>query len=297
MTIGREGEPDDAALVVARDCAEARQVARALLGARRPDEDLRVLADLPRHHAHAVWVHVERRHVVVMPMEVQLLVRVLVVHDAERSGVVDELAVGVVEEVGAGASPAVPVHERQPQRVRRQRRHLVCLALVVGANVVRRRERKALEGPVLERVVEGVVVLEEVAAAAAARLRRQLEPLPLRALRAKLLTREQRRAVDVLVRVETLLHGQPALRQRLSERTAAHRSVEGRHIAPRAVQRRAERNRSSAWRRRPLHARAHWPRCPWARGPRAHRSAACACTTCGARRTVLAAGGDARTHR
>ena len=71
-----------------------------------------------------------------------LCVPLLVVHDADRGRVVDQPAVGVVEEVLAHAPPRVAEDEVELQRVaaRAHARQVVRLAMVVGADVVRRRE-------------------------------------------------------------------------------------------------------------------------------------------------------------
>ena len=85
-----EGEAKDRAFVVPVDEAELRQVARALLGPRRPDKDLWILAHLARDDREPVLrAHVERGDVIVVAMKVPLLVVRLVIHDAECRVVVD----------------------------------------------------------------------------------------------------------------------------------------------------------------------------------------------------------------
>ena len=161
-----EGEADDRALVIAVDNAELRQMARILLRLRRPHEDLRVLAQLAGHDGRAVLrVHVECGDIVVVPVEEPLLVGILVVDDAERCIVVHDVPLLVVEEVVPTAL-ARGVAEHKPQLQTIGGRHVgqaVRLARIVWSNVVRRREDHPFERVVLERVVEGVRVLQEIA--------------------------------------------------------------------------------------------------------------------------------------
>ena len=215
----REGEAGDRALVVALDHAELLEDALGV-GARRPHEDLRVLAHLARADGDAVGVEVEGGDVVVVAEEEQLLVPLLVVHDAERRRVVHHLLVGVVEQVLAHAPPGVAVDELQ--RERRHLREVVGLARVVGPRVVARRVRPPLERPVLDRVVERVVVVERRHVRRGLARRVRLEVLPRALLRAEAAAVEERRPVQVLVRVRPLALRQPALRQRLRQRPAAH---------------------------------------------------------------------------
>ena len=244
----REGEAGDRALVVALDHAELLEDALGV-GARRPHEDLRVLAHLPRADGDAVGVEVERGDVVVVAEEEQLLVPLLVVHDAERRRVVHHLLVGVVEQVLAHAPPGVAVDELQ--RERRHLREVVGLARVVGPRVVARRVRPPLERPVLDRVVERVVVVERRHVRRGLARRVGLEVLPRALLRAEAAAVEERRPVQVLVRVRPLALRQPALRQRLRQRPAAHRRVEEVGLARRGAARRRRRPRRRAAPRHP----------------------------------------------
>lgn len=121
------------------DNAQASQNSRDVW-ARGPDTYFRVLAYLARNYLELVGVDVESSDVIIVAMEEKLLVAILVVDNAKRCGVVHDLAVDVVEEVVANATPRVTVHEGETQRVLSQPPHLIGLALVVGANVVRGRK-------------------------------------------------------------------------------------------------------------------------------------------------------------
>ena len=188
-----------------------------------PHHDLGLLAHLTGHHREPVLrAQVQGTDVVIVAMEEELLVVCLVVHNTQGRRVVDQAAIRIVKEVGAAAlARGVAVHKRQPQRVAGlQLSHVVGLTRVVGPDVVARSKRHALERVVLERVVEGVVVLHHVAAQAIGIEVAVLDPL--RFGRAEALAGEQRRAFACLLRVEALALGQPSVGHGIGEWPTSH---------------------------------------------------------------------------
>eukprot|EP00965_Chrysotila_dentata_P251144 6209863-Pleurochrysis_carterae.AAC.5 len=141
------------------DEAEPLEVAIGV-GSRRPDVDLGRFAHLAADHPHLIRVHVQRADVVIVRVEEALRVRLAVIDDAQRRGVVDNAAVGVVEEVAPCLAAAVAKHEAAAESIARRGecREVVRDARVIGPNVVARRESKALEGRVADRVVVWVAV-------------------------------------------------------------------------------------------------------------------------------------------